>query len=143
MLVKDIMTPNVVSINPEENTTLAARLLHRHNVGSLPVCALDGSLKGIVTDRDIVMRCVAADGDPGATKVRDIMTRGVVSIAPSSDVQEASKIMAEEQVRRLPVMEDGRVVGMLALGDVAKTHQFDMEAGHALCEISQNLKKMS
>ncbi|MCL2547408.1 MAG: CBS domain-containing protein [Oscillospiraceae bacterium] len=142
MLVKDLMNSNVVNINPEENAALAARLLHRHNVGSLPVCALDGSLKGIVTDRDIVIRCVATDGDPGATKVRDIMTRGVVSVAPSSDVHEASKIMAEEQVRRLPVVEDGRVVGMLALGDVARTHNFDTESGHALCEISQNLKTM-
>jgi len=141
MLVKDIMNTNVVSINPEESATMAARLLYRHNVGSLPVCALDGKLKGIVTDRDIVLRCVAPECDPGATKVREIMTRGVVSVPPTTELQDAATIMANEQVRRLPVVEDGRLVGMLALGDMAKTHRYDMEAGHTLSEISQNVRK--
>ncbi len=141
MQVRDIMNTNVVSINPEESATLAARLLYRHNVGSLPVCALDGRIKGIVTDRDIVMRCVASECDPGETRVREIMTRGVVSVTPDTDVQEASRLMANEQVRRLPVVEDHRLVGMVALGDLAKSRQFDMEAGHALCEISQNVRK--
>ena len=141
MQVKDIMNANVVSINPDESATLAARLLHRHNVGSLPVCALDGKLRGIVTDRDIVLRCVASECDPDATKIKEIMTRGVVSVTPEADVQEASRLMAAEQVRRLPVVKNDRLVGMVALGDMARTHACDMEAGQALSEISQNVKR--
>ena len=141
MIVSELMNSNVVSITPDEPAALAARLLQRHNVGSLPVCSLDGRIQGIVTDRDIVTRCVAAEVDPNQTKVREIMTRGVISISPKEDVREATRLMAAEQVRRLPVCEGGRVVGMLSLGDMAQAHQFDMEASKALCEISQNVKK--
>ena len=142
MQVSEMMNANVVSITPDENATLAARLLNRHNIGSLPVCSLDGRLRGIVTDRDIVLRCVAAESDPNTTKVRDIMSRSVVSVAPEDDVHEAARIMAQEQVRRLPVMQDGRVIGMLSLGDMAKRREFDMEAGKALSDISSNVKRM-
>ncbi len=114
-----------------------------HNVGALPVCSTDGKLKGIVTDRDIVLRCVAAEADPNTTKVREIMSRGVVSVNPEADVREASHKMSHDQIRRLPVIDDtGKVVGMLALGDMARTHQFDMEASKALSEISSNVRKM-
>ncbi len=142
MLVSDLMNPNVVSITPDETAALAARLLQRHNVGSLPVCSLDGRLRGILTDRDIVLRCVAAEGDPEQTKVREIMSRGVVSVSPEADVREATRIMASEQVRRLPVVNEGRVVGMLSLGDMAKNTHFDMEASKALSEISSNIRRI-
>lgn len=75
MQVRDLMNPSVVSITPSESASLAARLLSRHNVGSLPVCGEDGGLRGIVTDRDIILRCVAAEEDPLKTQVKDIMTR--------------------------------------------------------------------
>lgn len=143
MRVSELMNPNVVSITPEESTALAARLLNRHNIGSLPVCSPDGRLRGIVTDRDIVLRCVAAESDPASTRVREIMTRGVVCVSPEEDVREATRLMSAEQVRRLPVVRDGRVVGMLSLGDMAKTSDFDMEASKALSEISSNIKKFS
>lgn len=143
MHVSEIMNTHVISITPDENTALAARLLHRHNVGSLPVCSLDGTLRGIVTDRDIVLRCVAAESDPQTTKVREIMTRGVTTAHPEDDVREAAHKMAQEQVRRLPVTDSGgKVVGMLSLGDMAKTHTFDMEAAKALSEISVNVRKI-
>ncbi len=141
MRVSELMNPNVVSITPDETASLAARLLNRHNIGSLPVCTLDGKLRGIVTDRDIVLRCVAAESDPSNTKIREIMTRGVVSVAPDDDVREATRLMSAEQVRRLPVVRDGRIVGMLSLGDMAKKQDFDMEASKALCDISSNIKK--
>ena len=141
MLVRDLMNTNVVSVSPDESTTLAARLLYRHNVGSLPVCSTDGRLRGIVTDRDIIMRCVASECDPAVTKVREIMTRGVVSVAPDTDLQTAGQLMASEQVRRLPVLDDGKIVGMLALGDLAKNQQYDMEAAKALSEISENIRR--
>jgi CBS domain-containing protein len=141
MQVKDLMSSGVVSISPEETASLAARLLSRHNVGSLPVCSSDGSLHGIITDRDIVLRCIAAENPPDRTPVRDIMTSGVVTVSPGDDLREASRLMAEKQVRRLPVVDEGRVVGMLSLGDLAKTREFDMEASKALSEISTNIKK--
>ena len=141
MLISDIMSPHVVSITPDESVSLAARLLYRHNVGSLPVCTEDGSLKGIVTDRDIVLRCVAAESNPETTPVKEIMSKGIVTVSPSDDVRVASRIMAAEQVRRLPVLSQGRVVGMVALGDMATTHAHDMEASKALSEISVNVKK--
>ena len=142
MIVSDLMNPNVVSIAPDESAALAARLLRRHNVGSLPVCSLDGRIRGIVTDRDIVLRCVAAESDPEQTKVREIMSRGVVSVGPEADVREATRLMASEQVRRLPVVDEGRVIGMLSLGDMAKNARFDMEASKALAEISSNVKRL-
>ena len=142
MQVRDLMNPSVVSITPGESAALAARLLSRHNLGSLPVCGEDGGLRGIVTDRDIVLRCVAAEEDPGKTQVKDIMTRNCAVVSPEDDAREAARLMAEKQVRRLPVLEGNSVVGMVSLGDLARSHRFDMEAGNALYEISDNFKKL-
>ena len=141
MLISDMMSPNVVFITPEESAALAARLLYRHNIGALPVCGDDGKLRGIVTDRDIVLRCVAAENDPATTPVKEIMSKGVASVSPNDDVRVATRIMASEQVRRLPVLSDGKVVGMVSLGDLAKTRAYDMEASKALSEISTNVKR--
>ncbi|MDR1735713.1 MAG: CBS domain-containing protein [Oscillospiraceae bacterium] len=142
MLVSDLMNSHVVSVMPEDSCVQAARLLHRHNIGSVPVCGADGRLRGIVTDRDIVMRCVAAETDPHTTKVREIMSRGVQSVAPGDDARQATRKMADSQIRRLPVVDGvGKVVGMLSLGDMAKTNSFDMEAAKALSEISANVRK--
>ena len=142
MQVRDFMNPSVVSITPGESASLAARLLSRHNVGSLPVCGEDGGLRGIVTDRDIVLRCVAAEEDPAQTPVKDIMSRNCAVVSPDDDAREATRLMAARQVRRLPVLEDGRVVGMVSLGDLARSHRCDMEASKALSEISENVKKV-
>ena len=141
MQVRDLMNPGVVSITPGESAALAARLLSRHNVGSLPVCGEDGRLRGIVTDRDIVTRCIAAEDDPAQTPVRDIMTRNCVVVSPDDDPREATRLMAAQQVRRLPVTENGKVVGMVSLGDLATCHAFDMETSKALSEISEQVKK--
>ena len=142
MQVRDLMNPSVVSITPGESAALAARLLARHNVGALPVCGDDGRLRGIVTDRDIVTRCIAAEDDPAQTPVRDIMTRNCAVVSPEDDPREATRIMATQQVRRLPVLSDGRVVGMVSLGDLATSHAYDMEASKALSEISDQIKKL-
>lgn len=135
------MNGNVISIAPEESASLAARLLNRYNVGALPVCGDGQILRGILTDRDIVMRCVAADGDPEHTPVKEIMTRNVATVLPEDDVRNAARLMASKQVRRLPVVENGKLVGMLSLGDMAKSQMFDMEASKALSEISANIKR--
>lgn len=141
MQVCDLMNSSVVSITPGESAALAARLLSRHNLGALPVCEQDGVLRGIVTDRDIVLRCVAAEEDPAQTPVREIMSRSCAVVAPDDDAREAARLMAVRQVRRLPVLEGGRVVGMVSLGDLAGSRRYDMEASKALSDISSSLKQ--
>ena len=139
MQVRDLMNPNVVTVEPGSSAALAARLISRHNVGALPVCTGDGRLRGVVTDRDIVLRCVAAEEDPAQTPVRDIMTRCCATVSPEDDCREATRLMAAQQVRRLPVVEEGRLVGMISLSDLARSGRFDLEAAQALCEISENI----
>ncbi|MGE4483963.1 MAG: CBS domain-containing protein [Oscillospiraceae bacterium] len=141
MVVSDIMNKSVVSVSPDEPVTLAARLLYRYNVGSLPVCTADGKLRGMVTDRDIVLRCVAMESDPETTPIREVMSRSVITASPSDDVSRASMLMADAQIRRLPVVEDGKVVGIVALGDMAKRSTCNMEASKALSEISSNVRR--
>lgn len=142
MLVSDIMNTDVVSVTPDESALFAARLLSRHNIGSLPVCEEDGALRGIVTDRDIVLRCVAGGARPSETAVRDIMSRSVVTASPEDDITRAGELMSTAQVRRLPVVKGGRLVGMLALGDLARRTACDMEASRALTEISANIRRV-
>lgn len=139
MEVRDLMNASVVSVEPTSSAALAARLISRHNVGALPVCSEDKRLRGMITDRDIVLRCVAAEEEPAQTMVRDIMTRNCATVSPGDDCREATRLMAAQQVRRLPVVEGGKVVGMISLGDLAKSRRFDMEAAHALSEISENI----
>ena len=139
MIVQDLMNPKVVTVEPTASAALAARLLSRYNVGALPVCGSDKRLRGIVTDRDIVLRCVAAEEDPAQTPVRDIMSRSPATLSPGDDVHKAAVLMSRHQVRRLPVVENSKLVGILSLGDLAKSHRYDMEAAQALSEISENV----
>ncbi len=141
MLVREVMGPCVVAIHPGESAALAARLLARHNVGALPVCAGDGQLRGVVTDRDLVLRCLAAEEDPRQVPVGRIMTRHPAQVAPGDDVRLAAQAMARHQVRRLPVVEAGRVVGMVSLGDLARCGRYEMEISRALTEISGNVRR--
>lgn len=136
MLISDIMKSNVVYLDPDDTVSRAARLLFRHNIGSLPVCSKDGKLRGFVTDRDIAIRCVAFDNPPEETKLREIMTRGVVTVSPYDDTSKALKLMADEQIRRLPVVHNNRLVGMLSFSDLAIKNSRDTEISKALSEIS-------
>ena len=141
MKVCDIMSSHVVSIGQDEPVSAAARLLKRANVGALPVCDSHQRLRGIVTDRDIVTRCVAADADPSETPVREIMSRGVVTAAPFDELTAAARRMSDDRVRRLPVLDDGRLVGIVTLCDMARESNTEMEAAAALAEISGNLQR--
>ena len=141
MKIRELMNPHVVSLSTADSTALAARLLSRHNVGALPVCTADGRLRGIVTDRDIVLRCIAAEEDPAQTPVREVMTRGCCTVSPEDDCRQATRLMAARQVRRLPVVDGGKLVGMISLGDLARCHSFNMEASQALSEISENVRR--
>lgn len=140
MQVKDAMTSQVVSIGPEETVSVAARALSRNNIGSLPVCTADGRLRGVVTDRDIVLRSVASNEDAGQQLVREIMTRRLVTISPEDPLNMAAQLMAKEQVRRLPVTKSGKLVGMLSLRDLLKAPGMAMEAARALEAVSSNVR---
>ena len=139
MQIRELMSKSVVSITPEESAALAARLLTRHNLGMLPVCGQDGRLVGVVTDRDIVTRCLAAGQDPSRVPVEDIMTRELETLSPQEEVEAASARIAGCQVRRLPVVEEGKVVGVLSLADLARSRRYEAEAAQALCQISESL----
>lgn len=141
MQVRELMSRDVVTVSPEETVAVAARLLSRYNIGAVPVCERDGRLRGVVTDRDIVLRCVAAEKPPEQTAVREIMTRRVLSVSPKDEAEDAAALMAREQVRRLPVAQDGRIVGVLSLGDLSVNAQMRMEASACLTEICCNLRR--
>lgn len=141
MKVSDIMSSRVISIGQNEPVSAAAKLLKRANIGALPVCDAKQRLRGIVTDRDIVTRCVALGADPEETPVGEIMSRGVVTASPLEEVNAAVRRMSEDQVRRLPVLDEGRLVGIVTLCDMARESNCDMEAAAALTEISSNLRR--
>ena len=140
MKIRDVMTNPVIRIGPEETAAVAARTLAHYNIGSLPVCGPDGRVCGVVTDRDLVTRCVAAGQDPKRTPVRQIMTGSVVAAQPDMDISAAAALMGREQIRRLPVLENGRLCGMLSLGDLAERDQ-GYDAAEALAEISSNISR--
>lgn len=143
MKVRDIMTRPAISIDPSESAEVAARTLTHYNIGMLPVCSTDGKLCGVVTDRDLVIRCVASGRKPSQTSVREIMTGQVLAIQPDMETGVAAHLMGRQQVRRLPVVENGKLCGMISLGDLAKREESAMDAADALTDISDNLSTRS
>ena len=141
MQVKDVMSPRPVTIEPEESAALAARLLSRHDIGFLPVCAPAGKLLGVVTDRDLVVRCVAAEADPATLPVERLMSRRLRAVGPADDLRLAAEEMARAQVRRLPVVENGILVGTVSLGDLARCGACEMEVSRALAGISSRVRR--
>ena len=139
MKVKEIMTRNVIGVGPEESVEVAARTLQRYNVGALPVCGANGKLCGMVTDRDLVIRCLAAGMEPSSTQVRQVMTGQVTTVDGNMDVSVAAHLMGRQQIRRLPVTENGRLCGMVSLGDMAVREDTAMDAADALGDIARNL----
>ena len=139
MKLREIMASPVICIHPEESVAVAARRLERYNIGILPVCGNDGSLCGLVTDRDLVTRCLAAGRNPATTPVREVMTGQVITARADMDASVAAGLMGRTQIRRLPVVENGRLCGMVSLGDLARREQTVYDATDALSEISSNL----
>ncbi len=139
MKVKDIMTKNVVGIGLDESAEVAARTLAQYNIGALPVCGADGKLCGMVTDRDLVIRCVASGLQPKQTKVSQVMTGQVTSVDGDMDVSVAAHLMGRQQIRRLPVTKNGRLCGMVSLGDMAVREDTAIDAADALGDIARNI----
>lgn len=141
MKLKDIMTRTVISIHPEESAAVAARMLTHYNIGALPVCNDDGKVCGVLTDRDLVTRCLASGKTPENTKVREVMSAQVVSASAEMDTAVAAHLMGRQQVRRLPVVENGRLCGMVSLGDMAVRDDLSIDAADALGDISSNISR--
>lgn len=142
MLVSELMSKSVISVSPNDTVSEVSRLLERYNIGSVPVCRDNKTLCGIITDRDIVTRCLAAELDPYETPVREVMSKSVTSVSPHDDVREASHKMTEKRIRRVPVSDNGKLVGMISLADMARMNEYNMEASAALSEISSNLSRL-
>ncbi|MFD1779356.1 CBS domain-containing protein [Fredinandcohnia salidurans] len=134
--LREIMTSDVVTINETQSVQEAAALMSQHNIGSVPVVNSNGQMVGIVTDRDITLR-TTAQGESAQTPVSQVMTaQKIVQGTPDMDVHEAANLMAQQQIRRLPVVENGQVTGMVALGDLAVQNQYANVAEQALQNIS-------
>jgi CBS domain-containing protein len=137
--VRDAMTANPRTVQWRASVLEAAKAMEEEDVGSIPVVDSDGLLVGMITDRDIVLRVVAAGREPGSTAVEDVATRDVSPTYADESLDEALQQMAHHQVRRLPVIEDDRVVGILAQADVAQEAK-DKKAGQLVEEISHPRK---
>ena len=133
--IRDLMTENPRAVRPDDPVVDAARVLRDENVGSLPV--IDGDrLIGMITDRDIALRVVAEGRDPGSVSVNEIASRDLVTAESTADLDDALRLMARHQIRRLPVTEEGRLVGILAQADVA-SEVGDKETGRLVEAISE------
>ena len=116
--VRDAMTEAPRSIGKSVSVVEAARLMREQDIGSLPITD-DEMLVGMITDRDITTRVVAEASDPKVTLVEDVYSRDLISVEPDKELEEALRLMARHQVRRLPVVENGRLVGIVAQADIA------------------------
>jgi CBS domain-containing protein len=129
------MTSDVRTVSPSQPLTDIALLMKQEDVGSVPVVD-GGRLIGMVTDRDIVVRGISDGSDPHAIQAGDIASRDLVTVRPDDDLDEALRLMAQHQVRRLPVVEDGELVGVVAQADVAHEAK-DKAVGQVVEEISR------
>jgi CBS domain-containing protein len=134
--LQDIMTANVATISPQQTVAEAAQMMSQYNVGSIPVVQ-NGNAVGMITDRDITLRVTAKGQDGQTTTVESAMSKNVITGTPQMDVHEAANLMAQNQIRRLPVVDNGTVAGIVALGDLAVQNIYQNEAGEALTNISK------
>ncbi len=137
MTVKELMTTSVCFLKPDASISDAAALMKKNNIGIVPICDNRGCLLGLVTDRDILMRVSTADAAiVELTKISDIMTTNLVTISPEMNVHDAACLFSKKKVHRLPVLENGRLVGMLSLTDLAKKKIFLAEVGDIMGAIA-------
>jgi CBS domain-containing protein len=138
MNIRDVMTSNPQSVSPNDTIQSAARIMRDEDTGAVPVVD-NGRPVGILTDRDIVVRAVA-DGELDR-RVRDIVSGEIVTVRPDTSTQEAARLMSDHQVRRLPVVENDRLVGIVSIGDLAVKDTPEKHVGQALQNISEGVKE--
>jgi CBS domain-containing protein len=139
MNIRDVMTPNPRTVSPQDSIQNAARIMRDEDTGVVPVVD-NGKPIGLITDRDIVVRAVAEGGQLNRP-VRDIVTNQLVAATPDMSVTEATELMSAHQVRRLPVVENNRLVGIVSIGDIAVKEGKDSRVGDALQHISEGVKE--
>lgn len=132
----EIMTKNVTVIREDESMRAAAERLAKDDIGALPICDSNEQLKGMLTDRDIVVHVIARGRDLDSTRARDMEQGEIVTLRPDDSIEHACDLMAQRQVRRLPVVEDGKILGMVSQADVAKNVS-PQQAGRMLTSISK------
>jgi len=133
--IKEVMTSQVKTCEPDTTVMEAAKVMANEDVGPVPIVE-EGRLTGIVTDRDIVIRVVAEGRDPSSTTVGEIASRDLVTVSPDDDLDAALEQLAQNQVRRIPVVEGDRLVGIVAQADIARLGS-DSKTGEVVEEISR------
>ena len=133
---RDIMMPGAECVGENDTLVVAAQKMRDLDVGALPICGEDNRLKGMLTDRDIVVKCLAEGGDPTTATASSLGEQEVVTIGADDDIQEALETMKQRKVRRLPVIDGHDLVGMISQADIA-TSLSSSEAGELVEEVSQ------
>jgi CBS domain-containing protein len=131
------MSKDVTVIQEDETVREAAERLAQDDIGILPICDKNKELKGVMTDRDIVVHVVARGRDPNTTRARDMEQGEVITLRPEDSIEHAADLMAQYKIRRLPVVDGGRVIGMVSQGDLAKTAAPE-KTGRVVGEISRD-----
>ncbi|WP_430647405.1 CBS domain-containing protein [Agromyces sp. GXS1127] len=135
-VARDLMTPDPTCVKEDQTLVEAARMLRDLDVGAMPICGNDDRLKGMLTDRDIVVKCIADGGDPKAVTAGELAEGKPVTIGADDDIREALRMMQEHQIRRLPVIDGHDLVGIIAQADVARALS-DGATAETVEEISQ------
>lgn len=139
--IQDIMSTDCITVSPQDNIYEIAVKMKQNDIGFIPV--VEGrKLIGVVTDRDLVIRGYA-EKHSGSTAVEEVISKDVTTVEPGISVDEAAKLMARQKIRRLPVVSNGELVGVVAIADMAVREIFVNEAGEALSEISENVDHMA
>jgi CBS domain-containing protein len=133
--IRDVMTERPITCEPSATVVEVAKLMEREDVGPIPVVESD-RLVGIVTDRDLVLRVIAEGRDPKQTSVKDIISKDLVTVSPEEDLEQVLRVMAGKQVRRVPVVEGDRLVGIVAQADVARAAD-EERTGEVVQQISK------
>ena len=139
MIISECMTKNVLCVRQDETADVAARLLSRGNIGAVPVLDRRDRGVGMLTDRDLVLRCMAAGKQPAGVPVGQIMTRGIQTAGAEEQVSAVAERMGRSQIRRMPVVRDGSLVGIVSLSDLARSGEAG--AARALASISSNISR--
>ncbi|HJV46962.1 MAG TPA: CBS domain-containing protein [Bacillota bacterium] len=134
--LRNIMTTNVETVTLKDNVYEVACKMRDTNVGVIPVVDEQDHCIGVITDRDIVIRGLAEKKE-GSTAVEKVMSSELITGSPDMSVDQAAKLMAQKQIRRLPIVEGGKLCGIVAMADLAVRNNFEDEAGYALSEISE------
>lgn len=137
MKVKDCMCGEVYCVKPETTINEIAKVMGKNHIGCVPVCNNENCIVGVITDRDIILRTIACDKDVKSTKASDIMTCNVCTCSQDDSIWDAERKMAENQIRRIPVVDNNKIIGILTLGDLA---HYDEETGNDhFCNTIENI----